>query len=102
VSVPVQDRHRGAQVGVGGVVELDDQGVTFERGLHDPALDPFAAAVNEPDLPQACVVRSRHVLLDNRADIARVERVKVQLRLNRDVVWLHGRVLIFRLNADAT
>lgn len=54
-----------AQMGIGVVPELDDQRVTFEHGLHDSALDPLAAAVNEPKFAEAGVVCGLKVFFDH-------------------------------------
>lgn len=61
-----------------GVPELLDQGVTFERLLHDTALYAFAPAVNQPDLAQAGFVCGVHVFLDNGLDVARGEGVEIE------------------------
>ena len=81
-----QPRHRRAEMRVAAVPELGDERMPLERLLDDPALDAFAAAVNEADLPQACVVRRVHVLLDDRFDIPGRERVQVETMFDRDPV----------------
>ena len=49
---------------LGRVVEFDDERMPLERGLHDPALNPPAPAVNQPDLFEARSVGGRHVRFD--------------------------------------
>jgi hypothetical protein len=71
------------------VPELRDERVAIEGLLDDAALDALAAAVNQPDLTKAGVVRSGDVLLDHRRDISWRERVEVQEIFYRDA---HTRV----------
>jgi hypothetical protein len=40
-------------VSFGSVPELDDERVAVEHLLHEPSLNPLAAAVYQPDLAQA-------------------------------------------------
>jgi hypothetical protein len=54
--------------------------------LDDGALDPFAAAVNQPHFPKTSVVRRSHVFLDHRRDVPRLEGVKVQGILDRNAM----------------
>ena len=56
--------------------------MAFERVLDDPALDALAAPVNQPDLSQARLVRGSNVLLDNRRDVSRRERMEIELRVD--------------------
>ena len=81
-----ESRDRGTEVGLGGIPELGDQWVAVERLLHDAALDPFAAPVDQTHFREAGFVRGPHVLLDDRLDVTRSERMEVQDRLDRDVV----------------
>ena len=76
----------GAEVRLARVPELGDEGMPLECLLHDAALDALAAAVNQPDLAQARLVRGVHLLLDDRLDIARREGVEIEERLDGDVV----------------
>ena len=50
----------------------------LQRRLHDAALHAGAAAVNQPDFAQPCLVRRAHVFLDDRRDVARLEGVEIQ------------------------
>ena len=63
-----------------------DEGMTLEDGLHDAPLNASPAAMNEPQLAQACVVGGAHVLVDDRRDIARRERVEIELRFDRNAL----------------
>ena len=81
-----QPRHCRAEMRVGGVPELGDERVPLERLLDDSALDAFAAAVNESNLPSACVVRRAHVLLDDRLDVAGREGVQIEVIFDRNPV----------------
>ena len=68
----------------------------LERRLHQPALHPSAAAVDQPDFAQAGRVRLADVLIDHRWNVARMERVKVERVLDGDVMRViravrHGR-----------
>lgn len=62
----------------------------LECGLHDAALDAAPAAVHEPHLPKPRFVRGSNVFLDDRGDVARRERVEIQLRFDGHFVR-HGR-----------
>ena len=73
-------------MGLRRVPEGLDQRVIRERLLDDPALDPLAAAMNEADLTEACVVCRIHVLFDDRLDVARREGVKIERAFDRDPV----------------
>lgn len=53
--------------------------MSIERGLDDTALDTSSAAVNEANALEACRGRSLEVLADNRGNVARQERVQVDL-----------------------
>ena len=58
----------------------------LEGGLDDAALHAGAAAVNQPHLAQAGLVRGLDVLLDDRPDVARMEGVEVERAFYGDVV----------------
>jgi hypothetical protein len=60
--------------------------MTLERLLDDGALDAAAAAMDQPELAEAALVRGAHVLVDHRWNVARREGVQIELRLNRDFV----------------
>lgn len=74
----------------GCVPELDHERMTLERLLHEPALDALASAVYQAHFSEPRFVRRGDVLLDNRLDVARRERVKVERVLNRDAHSLAG------------
>ena len=57
--------------------------------LDDPALDAFAAPVDEPDFTETGFVRGADVLLDHGGDIARSKGVQIELRFDGDAVG-HG------------
>jgi len=59
----------------------------FECGLDDAALDALAASVDQPDFPEARVVRGENVFLDNRWNVARRERVQIDVVFGRDPVF---------------
>jgi hypothetical protein len=52
--------------------------VPLQHRLHDPSLDPLAAAMNQPDFSETGFVRCGDVLLDDGGDIAGMKSVKVQ------------------------
>lgn len=60
--------------------------MTVERLLDDPALDAFAASVDEPNFTKSGLVRRVDVFLDNGGDVARSKRVQVELRFDGDAV----------------
>ena len=69
----------------GGVVpELGDQRMAIENGLYEATLDATAATVDKADFGEAEPGRRADVFLDDRRDIARRERVQVDLALDRD------------------
>lgn len=70
----------------GVIPELGDQRMLLERGLNNGPLHAAAAAVHEAELRQARLVRGADVFLDHRRNVARRERVEIQLRLDGDVV----------------
>jgi hypothetical protein len=58
----------------------------IERLLHDAALHAFAAPVNQTDLAKTRGVRRGDVLVDDRWDVTREERVEVDRGLDGDLV----------------
>lgn len=54
--------------------------------LHEPSLNPFAPSMYQPDFLEACRSRSRDVFVHDRCNFAWRERMKVDLRLDRNVV----------------
>ena len=69
---------------VGVVPELGDERVAFEGSLDDAALDAAAPSVHETHLSETSVVRGTDVFLDNGRDFTRIERVEIELGLDRD------------------
>ena len=74
-------------MGRGVVPELGDQWVPLEGGLHDPALDAAAAAVNQAQLTQSGLMRRVNVFLHDGGDVARRKRMEVELGLDRNAMW---------------
>ena len=72
-----QSRDRRAQMRLRRVPEFHDERVVLERVLDDATLHAFAASVNQPHLTQARFMRSADVLLDDRRDVSRRERVEI-------------------------
>jgi len=62
--------------------------VPRDHGLNDFPLNPDAPAVDQPDLGEAARDRRVQVLVDDRGNIARRERVEVERILDRDANWL--------------
>jgi hypothetical protein len=58
--------------------------VSFERGVHDPALNAATPAMNESDLSEARRCRRVDILGDQRGDIARREGMKIELVFDRN------------------
>ena len=81
-----QARHRGAEMRLRGIPEFGHERMAIEHVLDDAALDALAAAVNQPDLAEAGVVRRRDVFLDDRWNVARGEGVEVERRFDRHPV----------------
>ena len=77
---------------LGSVPEFDDERMVFERPLHDGTLHALAASVNESNLGEARCVRCVDVLLDDRRDVARRERVKIERLFDRNLSWLRSVV----------
>jgi hypothetical protein len=86
-----QPGDRGSKVRLRGIPEFDDERVSFERLLHDAALNAAAAAVYQTDLAQAAVPRGGDVLVDNGWDVARSEGVEVEGVFDRNSTR-HGAV----------
>ena len=81
-----EPRDGRSQVGFSGIPEFSDERMPFERLLHDASLNALAAAVNQPHLTQPGVVRRSDVLLHDRRDVSRRERVQVEVVFDRDTV----------------
>ena len=71
-------------MGVGVVPELGDERVALEGLLDDAALDARAPAVNETDVTESAIEGGADVVGHDRWDVARRERVQVELGLDRD------------------
>ena len=69
---------------LGRVVERAHEGVPLELLLHDAALHAVAAAVDQPHFAQAGGVGGGQVLVDDRADVARVEGVEIERGFDRN------------------
>lgn len=70
-------------------MEGDDQGMRAQHLVHAGALNTDAASVHETHLTQALRVCFLEVGIDNVGDVARRERVEVELRADGDDV---GRI----------
>jgi hypothetical protein len=72
------------------VPELDDLGVPFEGCLDDAALDAAAASVDDAHLMEAGGGCCIDVFVNDRGHVARRERVKIELVLDRNSQRLFG------------
>ena len=81
----------GAEVCLRRIPELLDERMPFECLLHDAALHALAAAVNQPHLTEARVMRRGDVFVDDGGDVARIESVKIDRVFDRnlDVLIVH-------------
>jgi len=77
---------------IGVVPEFDDEGVVFERGLHDAALHAATAAMDDANFFQAGGSGGIDVFTNDRGHIARREGVQIELVLDRntDGLFTHG------------
>ena len=73
-------------MGRGVVPELDHQRMTLQRGLDDPSLHAASPAVHETDFVEPRGCRSRDLFVNDRGNIARRERMKVELSLDGNVM----------------
>ena len=85
-SVFAKSGDRRTEVRLGRIPEGLDQGVILERLLDDAPLNPLAAAMNEADLTEACIVCRVHVLFDDRLDVAWRKGVEIERAFDRDPV----------------
>jgi len=80
------------------VPELDDERMPIECGLHDAALHAASTAVHEANAHESCLRRRLDIFIDDRRDIARRERVQIQLTLDRKAmrheISCHGRAYV--------
>ena len=68
------------------IPELGDERMPFERLLHDPALNPLAAAVYQANFAESGSMRRVDVFLDDGRDVTRRERMEVEMLLDGDAV----------------
>jgi hypothetical protein len=68
------------------VPELADERVSFEGRLDNRALDAATAAMDQTHFAKPCIVSGADVFLDDGRNVARAERVQVQLGLDRNAV----------------
>src|SRR5262245_53287886 len=89
---PRQADDRRAEMRLRIVPELDHLRMTIERSLDDAALNAAAAAVNHPHLVEARRRGGVDVLGHHRRDVARRERVQIDLAFdwNLDRIRVHG------------
>jgi hypothetical protein len=76
------------------VKKLHHERVPFQGLLHDAALHPRPAAMDEPHLMQAGGVCLVHVLFDDGGDVAGRKGVKVEVPFDRNpkrVLILHSQ-----------
>src|SRR4051812_49460787 len=91
-----QAREGRAEVGGCIVPEFRDQRMAIERRLNDASLDAATAAVDQADLPEARGGGRTHEFVHHGWNIFRRERMKVELRFNRQrdrgvvVLFHHG------------
>src|SRR5439155_24829607 len=79
--------------------------MTIERGLHDPAPHAAAASVDDAHLVESGSRSGLDVLGDDRGDVARRERVQIDLALDRQVdgIGVHaGDHSVFAYSAVTT
>ena len=74
------------------VPELDHARMAFERGLDDATLHAASASVYDSYFAKACRSRSLDVLGDEGGDVARRERVKIDLVFDGNADRLVGHV----------
>ncbi len=71
--------------------------MAFQGLLHDAALHPCPAAMDEPHLPQAGRVSLVEVLFDDGRDVAGCKGVKVEVSFDRNpkrVLILHSQAVV--------
>ena len=89
-----EPRDRGSEVGFGGIPELGDEWMPLEHLLNDASLNALAAAVNQPDLTETTFVCRIDILLDDRGDVARRERVQVEVGFDRNAVGHRATAIV--------
>jgi hypothetical protein len=78
------------------VEKFQHERVPLQGLLHNAALHPGPAAMDEPDLAQAGCVRDVEVLFDDRRDVSGREGMKVEEAFNRNpkrVLILHSQAV---------
>jgi|SoiMethySBSTD1v2_1073268.scaffolds.fasta_scaffold4550285_2 hypothetical protein len=76
---------------LGRIPEFLDQLVSLQRLLNDAALNSFASSVNQAHLAESRGVSRSDVLIDDRPDVTRLERVEVDGICDRDT--MHGETI---------
>lgn len=84
-----------------GIVISTDEGGAIEDFSDDLALDSDPLAVNDADVAVAVTARFDQIFLDDRLDLSRRDRMKVEdipdLESHRFVEWIEVRLGFFRL-----
>jgi alpha-1,2-mannosyltransferase len=86
LSTSCEPRNRRPEMRRGVVPELDDARVTFERRLHDAALNSTAAPVDQAHFMESRRRRGFDVLFDDRADVRRRKGVEIDLVFDWDSI----------------
>ena len=81
-----QPGNRSTEVCLSRIPERLDQRMILQNALHHCTLDPDASAVNQPYFAQAGLGGCANILLDDRWDVARRERVEVERPFDGNVV----------------
>jgi hypothetical protein len=71
-------------VRAGIVAKAFHERVPLQGPLHGQPLNAYPSSMDHPDFAKAGGVRFVDVLFNHRRDVARGERVKVELRFDRD------------------
>jgi len=77
--------NRGTEMCLRRVPEFDDERMLLERVLDDAALHAFPASVNQAHFAQTRLMRGVDVLLDDRRNITRRERVEIDRVFDGDL-----------------
>lgn len=70
------------------VEKFHHQGVPLEHVLDDPPLDAGAASMDDADLSEPCRVCFVQVLFDDRRDVSRGERMKIERSFDGNAEWV--------------
>ena len=68
------------------VPEFFDERMGFEHPMNGCTLYAYSTSVNEPHFVQPCLEGCVHILLDDRWDVSRRERVQVERPFDGNVV----------------